>query len=322
MYTIYSDFVPILKEQSFRSIQYIEIVNVLNDFNEMLYKNLLINNDVLRKYEKEIPNFLQLVSKLYQFDRSATISEYMKLIDDIGTYFPDDNIRNSLSTVIKFVKDYTVIEKNNEEKDIILFNVESFLLKLQSIKPYRLNRVQFMFAVGVNNAMFKSDLQLPDGSISRNLSFVGEKIGAKWKLYDWSFSRTRNPGETYKTGKWFSPGFNIGTFTRHDPPKEPLISNLHLVVYGTGILYNLVNTKTEKEFTMPLIAGGAGLTFYNGLDLNVSWGVPIFSNKPISPSVGFLNIGFDIQFIEYYDRLMEKRKNNQTQKRLAEAKRN
>lgn len=320
LYTIYSDFVPLLKEQSFRSIHYIEIVNDLNDFNEILYKNLLTKNEVLKKYEEKIPNFLQLVSKLYQFDRSATIAEYMKLLDEIGTYFPDDNIRNSLSTVINFVKDYTVIETNDKEKEVISFNVESFLFKLQSIKPYRLNRIQFMFTVGVNNAMFKSDLQLPDGSISRNLSFVGEKIGVKWKLYDWSFSRTRNPGETYKTSKW--PGVNCAYFIKTSPPKEPIISNFHLLAYGTGLLYNLVNTKTEKEFTMPLIAAGAGLTFYNGLDFNVSWGVPIFSNKPISTTHGFWNIGFDIQFIEYYDRLMEKRKNNQTQKRLAEAKRN
>ena len=102
-------------------------------------------------------------------------------------------------------------------------------------------------------------------------------------------------------------------------PKEPIISNWHLIAYGSGILYNLVNTKTLKEFNMPIIGIGSGLTFYNGLDFNISWGVPIMASKPISSSNGFWNVGFDIQFIEYYDRLMEKRKNNQIQKRLVEA---
>ena len=316
LYTLNSDFIPHLKNQSFRSFKYIDIIDSMNLFNNDFFTNIISTNEVLKKYKSEIPQFLLLVSKLYQFDRGSTISEYMKLLDDVGTTFPDDNVRNALSTVLKFVKDYSVIEKNDNNKEVLSFNVESFLYKLQTIKPYKLNRVTFLFTVGVNNAMFNKDLILPDGSVTRNLSFVGEKVGVKYIIQDWAFSRTRNPGETFQIfGK-------NSTFIRNVPPKEPIISNWHLVAYGSGILYNLVNTKTQKEFNMPIIGIGSGLTFYNRLDFNISWGVPIIANRPISSDNGFWNIGFDIQFIEYYERLMEKRKSNQIQKRLVEAQKN
>jgi hypothetical protein len=319
LYTFNSDFIPLLKNQSFRSFKYIDIIDSMNLFNNDFFTNIISTNEVLNKYKSEIPQFLLLVSKLYQFDRGSTISEYMKLLDDIGTTFPDDNVRNALSTVLKFVKDYSVIEKKDNNKEVLSFNVESFLYKLQTIKPYSNKRLSFLFTVGVNNAMFSKDLVLPDSSISRNLSFVGEKIGLKYTLHNWAFSRTRNPGETYRTSTWI---VNTSTFIKTGPPKEPIVSNWHLLAYGSGILYNLVNTKTQKEFNMPIIGIGTGLTFYNGLDFNISWGVPIMANRPISSDNGFWNIGFDIQFIEYYDRLMEKRKSNQIQKRLVEAQKN
>jgi len=317
LYTLNNDFVPLLKNQSFRSYKYVEIIDLMNVFNNEFFTNIISTNEVLKKYESEIPQFLLLVSKLYQFDRGSTISEYMKFLDDIGTIFPDDNIRNALSTVLKFVKDYSVIDKNSNSKEVLSFNIESFLYKLQTIKPYKLNRVSFLFSVGVNNAIFQQNFKLPDSSISRNFSFIGEKIGVRYILWDWAFSRTRNPGETYQI---FCE--NSRPFIRNAPPKDPIVSNWHILAYGSGILYNLVNTKTQKEFNMPIIGIGSGLTFYNGLDFNISWGVPITSNHPISSDNGFWNVGFDIQFIEYYDRLMEKRKNNQIQKRLVEAQKN
>lgn len=322
LYTLNSDFIPILKNQSFRSFEYLDIIDSLNVFNDSFFIDIISTNElkILNKYNSEIPEFLLLVSKLYQFDKGSTISEYMKLLDDIGTTFPDDNIRNALSTVLKFVKDYSVIEKNDNNKEVLSFNVESFLYKLQTIKPYSQKRLSFLFTVGVNNAIFSKDLILPDNSISRNLSFVGEKIGVKYTIFNWAFHCTRNPGETYRTNKY--PFWKNSTFIKTGPPREPIVSNWHLLAYGSGILYNLVNTKTQKEFNMPIIGIGSGLTFYNGLDFNISWGVPIIANRPISSENGFWNVGFDIQFIEYYDRLMEKRKNNQIQKRLVEAQKN
>lgn len=315
LYTLNSEFIPLLKKQSYRHIQYLDLIQSFNKTNDSLFNYLLSMNKLLQKHQNKVPQFILLSSKLYQFDRSTTISEYLKLIDEVGTIFPNDNIKNALSTIISFVKDYTVIEKTNAGKEVLNFNLESFLVRLQNIKPYTLRRTQFLFSVGVNNAMFNTDVSLEDGSIIRNLSFVSEKIGVKYKLFDFAFWKTRNPGETYQQS--FGP--LSASYTKESPPKEPIISNIHLLAYGSGILYNLVNTKTSKEFNMPLIGVGGGLTFFNGLDFNISWGVPIFNDQPISTKYSYWNAGFDIQFIEYFNKLKEKRSANQVQKKLVEA---
>lgn len=314
IYTFNTEFQPILINQSYRDTGYISIIDDLNKITRSFGETLLNNNNTLKVITDKIDPFILLSSKLYQFNKSSTISEYLKLIEDIGSIFPDDNITNALNTVITFIKDYTVIEENQNGKEVINFNVESFLVKLQGIKPYKLSHLEFNFTVGVNNAFFNSDLILSDGSINRNLSYVGEKIGVKYKIKDWAFYMNRNPGETYSINK--TP------YIKTAPPIEPLISNAHILLYGSGLLYNLVNTKTNKEFNMPLLGLGLGVTFYNALDFNVSYGIPIFPDRGISNSFdnSFLNIGFDIQFIEYYNRLRAKQSANKTQKQLAEAK--
>jgi hypothetical protein len=312
IYTFYSEFRPLLLNQSYRSSEYLKVISQLNEITHSFADLLRAKNNSLSPENFKMSSFLLLASKLYQFNRSTTISEYLKLIEDISQIFPEDNVKNALSTVITFVKDYTVIEKDGKGNEFINFNVESFIVKLHNVKPYKLSRWQFHFTVGMNNAYFDKDLVLSDGSVVRNLSYVGEKIGVKYKLFDRSFWKTRNPGETYQ--------INNKSYIKTAPPKEPLVSNCHAILYGSGLLYNLVNTQSNNEFDMPLIGTGFGVTFYNSLDLNITYGIPIFSNKGLNKSFdnSFVNIGFDIQFIEYYKRLQSKRKANRTQKKLSQ----
>lgn len=314
IYTFHNEFKPLLLNQSYRSIKYIDVISNISGISNSLAKLLLKNNNSLRLYNENINPFLLIASKLYEFNEAETISQYLNLIEDIGYIFPDDNVKNALSTVITFVKDYTVISESDSGKEVINFNVESFLVKLQQIRPYKLNRWQFHFTVGTNNAYFQKNLVMNDGSITRNLSYVGEKIGVKFKFWDNSFWMNRNPGETYSIGD--------SKYVKTTHPKEPLISNIHTLIYGTGLLYNLVNTKSNKVFNMPLIGTGVGITFFNALDLNLTYGVPIFSDSDFGKSFdnSFFNLGFDIQFIEYYKRLREKQKTNKLQKQLIEAK--
>jgi len=321
LYTFYAEFVPILKKQGYRSEKNLKIIECFNTVCNSLAEQLTNQNEQLKKLKEKSNSFLIIASKLYQFNKASTISEYLKSIEEIGNVLPDDDIKSALSTVISFVKDYTVIEKNEKGKDIINFNVESFIVKLQNIKPYKLSRWQFNLTVGVNNAYFQKDLVMQDSSITRNLSYVSEKIGIKYKFFDRSFWKTRNPGETYMMKTLRHP-FKGTSYVKNSPPIEPLISNMHALVYGSGLLYNLVNTKTNKEFNMPMVGTGIGLTFYNALDFNICYGVPIFPNSDFQKSINnnFINIGFDIQFLEYYNRLQEKRKANQTQKQISKAK--
>jgi len=313
LFTIYSEFIPTLKKQSYRDIAYMKLIEEMTQASVKIADDLIKNKDSFSVSDGKVHSFILIASKLYEFDKASTISEYLKLVEDIGFIFPDDRIKNALSTVVSFIKDYTVTEKRTNGNEVINFDVESFLVKLSNIKPYRFNPWQFHFTVGVNNGYFLSDLKLDDATVIRNLSFVGEKIGLKYKINDAFFWKNRNPGETYVMhGK---------SFVKVTPPTEPIISNWHMVVYGSGLLYNLANIKTSKKFNSPIIALGSGLTFFNALDFNVSAGIPLFSNKDLKDSFDhpFLNIGFDIQFSEYYDRLREKQNANKIQKRLAEA---
>lgn len=315
LYTLHHDYIPLLQQQPLHRSDVLKVIEEINAINAKLFESSTMPK--LLESGKQIPEFLALVSRLYELDQATTISEYLRLLPEVSNFFPDSKVKSALSLVFRFVKDYTVVETNGNNEEVLTFNAESFIYKLQSLKTDKVSRIGLHFTVGLNTATFARPQTIAEAAPTRNFSFVGEKVGLKWKLYDWSFTRSRNPGETFKTS-WL-PGINTKYYVRNSPPKEPLISNWHIVAYGSGLLYNLVDAKTESEFNMPLLAIGTGLTFFNGLDVNFSCGVPIYNDRPILIQDRFYSLGFDIQFIEYYERLAQKRKNSQTQKRLAEA---
>jgi hypothetical protein len=315
LYTLHHDYIPQLKEQPLLRSQVLTVIEALNGINKTLFDASGI--DSLLKQGEQIPEFLALVSKLYELDQATTISEYMRLLPEVSDFFPDSKAKSALSTVFRFVKDYTVLETDANNKEVLTFNAASFIYKLQGLKPDRTSHISFLFTVGLNTATFARPQTIAESAPTRNFSFVGEKIGLKLKIHDWAFTRGRNPGETYNSSILL--GICRHDYQRFAPPKEPLISNWHVLAYGSGLLYNLVDAKTEQEFNMPVLAVGTGLTFLNGLDVNISCGVPIYNDRPFDTADRFYSLGFDIQFIEYYERLAQKRKNAQTQKRLAEA---
>jgi hypothetical protein len=108
-------------------------------------------------------------------------------------------------------------------------------------------------------------------------------------------------------------------YKRLAAPKTPIVSNAHLLAYGSGLLYNITPTGTESEFKYPLVGISAGLTFFNDLDLNFSYGVPIISGLELQDyaKTPFFNIGFDIQFTEYIKRANHKRQAKKQVKQLA-----
>jgi hypothetical protein len=91
--------------------------------------------------------------------------------------------------------------------------------------------------------------------------------------------------------------------------------------YGSGLLYNIINTGNSSVFRSPLIGTGLGITFYNSLDLNFTASVPIFSDRTLSKSFEYplYSINFDIRIGEYFERLSKKRSDKATQKNLAKA---
>lgn len=278
--------------------------------------NLITHNQTIhdRLINNENINILKLVSMLYDYDKPKTFTDYINILTELEGLFRDNNINSSLSILNSYVKNNITLKKNEEGKEYLEFNIESFLMRLSKTREDKIRRLQFHFTVGVNSIFFKNPLTLSNGEIIQNYSFVSEKIGLKFKFKNPGDWQPRNIGETYKS--------LFGTRTKLTPPKEPLFSNYHILLYGSGILYNLTATGTSKDFNYPIIGSGLGITFYNSLDLNLTLGFPIQDNLNFSQNFtldrSFIGIGFDIQFIEYFNRLSEKRKNSQIQKNLAQ----
>ena len=116
--------------------------------------------------------------------------------------------------------------------------------------------------MGVNYASFSNDNSLIDNGVNGtnsigSLYYASEKIGIKWKLWNWKYTHAFEAGESFeyygKQTYWLRP------------QEEPLISDVYIFGYGAGLLYNLVDLKSEDNFDYALVGAGIGMTFFNGL---------------------------------------------------------
>jgi lysophospholipase L1-like esterase len=320
---ITSDILYILKNDIAPTLsKYIKFNSKLND------QLTILNNQIIQLAEKILKtanfplddlknnkkiNFIKLLSTIYEFNKAKTYSDYLNIISELENVFLDDKINTSISILNSYVKNNISVKKTEQGKEYLEFNIESFLMNLSKTSNNKIRNWQFHFTVGVNNIYFRNPLKLSDESFINNYSFVSEKIGVKYKFYNPGGWKPRNFGEQYSLFGW--------NYLKTSPPHEPLVSNYHLLLYGSGILYNITSTGTSKEFNYPILGYGIGITFYNALDLNLTMGYPIRDNLSFSQNFAvdssYIGIGFDIQFIEYFNRLTEKRKNAQIQKNLA-----
>ena len=308
LYVIQNEIKPMLAGNVMLYPKLYTIIDNLSQFQENLFKG-----STIKKIGTNPEPFIQLLGALYNFDKANTFSNYINLLPLLDQVFGDSRIKEAISTINTFVKDYIVIKENPAGNEVIDFNVESFLVKLQNIQSDKIRRLQFHFTVGMNSSFYNKTLMLDDSTLITNLSHFSEKIGVKYKIISKGDWWPRNPGESYKSYCKYK--------TKKTPPREPLISNWHVLLYGSGILYNVINSSTNKEFSFPTVALGTGITFYNALDFNVSLGVPLFEKGGLKKmfTYPFINAGFDIQFTEYLSAVNKKRKSNKTQKQLTKA---
>lgn len=313
LFMIQKTTLPLLKDLARNNPEsYQSIIISLDESQRLIYLHLKTTYPFLNNLTDDSDAFIDLIKSLYEFDRSSTFSDYRNLLTQLDNLFEGGDIKQALSTINTFVKDYVQI-KELDGKEVIEFNVESFLARLQSIQSDKIQRLQFLFTVGKNTAFLNKDLTLANGDVMRNFTHVSEKIGFSFKIKSWGDWMPRSPGESYG-----SFGYR---YTKKTAPVEPLVSNIHIIGYGSGILYNVVNTTNNKEFNFPMAGTGVGMTFYNALDVNLTAAVPVFSNGTMKKSFTYpmYGLSFDIQFVEYLEALNRKREANQTQKRLAEA---
>ncbi|MFL1013699.1 hypothetical protein [Flavisericum labens] len=227
------------------------------------------------------------------------------------------NYDNSVvSKISDFVLDYTIIEyQEDKTKDAKLYvDIESLISALDqhynsksrkssvSSKYWYINPRLF-FSIGTNYASFFDSNELSTDNSGNtesldNLYFASEKIGIKIKFFDMKYTRAFEPGEKFKyrgtQRVWLRP------------QKQAIVSDMHLILYGSGLLYNLVDLKSNDNFNQAVVGTGIGVTFFNGLSANIGVAVP-FTDKNFKSENAYLNIGFDIPIIEYIGALSKKK---------------
>lgn len=312
LYAFHGKFIPMLSAMSFRHKEIPELVTLLTGSSELISANLWDKLTAIQDFTKKVEPFVLLAAKLYEFDRAQTISDYLKLVTELEGVFADSKIKSALSIVNSFVKDHASVKVNEDGKETLEFNVESFLLKLDKMKLDRWRPVQLSLTVGASSGFFTKPLMLGLDTL-KSFSSISEKIGIKIKIFDWEFWKSRNPGETYEI---------LGTsYVKTAAPKQPIVSDLHVMAFGSGLLYNILNTSTSKEFNAPLAGAGLGVTFFNALDMSLTASIPILPTESLKTSAEYVLLGlsFDIRLGEYLQRAREKRESNRQQKALSKA---
>lgn len=200
------------------------------------------------------------------------------LSDDDTSAFPY-NFKIDVEAVI-----WTLAEKFEHVASIKICNTGV------QIKPF--------FTIGLNQGRFLNTTDSfefeNETKLIKNFSFASEKIGLKFVIWDFKYTHSFGPNEPFLYRR------TIRTWPK-PVVKDPFISNIHATIYGSGLLYNIVNLKSEKNFKYAIAGVGTGMRFYNGLEMNVSYAIPLINNQSFTQmnEKAFLNVGFDIPIFEY-----------------------
>lgn len=190
--------------------------------------------------------------------------------------------------------------KIDVEAIILSFESEFYDKEITSLKKNFIGIKPF-FIIGLNYGSFTGSnttiLNNENNGTITDLAYVGEKIGLKFVLFDFDYTHSQKPMQWYKYR---------GKYRRWlEPTKDPLIDDVYLSIYGSGILYNVVDLKSQDNFDFAVVGIGGGVTFFNNLELNISYSVPVIG-KSLSYDNAMLNFGFDIPIFEYLQALRKK----------------
>lgn len=239
---------------------------------------------------------------------NVQIGALFKLFLKSVELFRNDNGRNSMiARIADIITKYVILDPEHDDPlarygfsidiEAIILGLEDRLIEKGSspTKDHLVN-VRPFFTIGLNYGYFGS----PSGTFGTETSqgleqvaWAGEKIGLKWRIADWKYTRGQPNGE------WFK--FHGTYYKRRPRPYIPDVSNWYVSLFASGILYNIADLRTDETFRRPLIGLGTGLTFFNGLEVNLSCAVPVVEGFDLRGAErnAFANVGFDIPVFEY-----------------------
>ncbi len=280
--------------------------NIINNFNQDLTTDLLfilkkigIDNNKINKIiataefgltkflvknkfselEKVLPkinfndfnNFLKFIAHIKEFDKAQTfdfllktMSKYEKVLF-LNCDTACKKNQQIFLDIVKSLKTYSITDLKNDLIEIDVASVLNYILE----KYQQNNKWNFYTTVGLNQFIAPKD--------GTQFNAASEKIGIKYRL-------NKSKPTYYKN-------------LLNDIKDKKLISEYYAMLYGSGILYKIAKT-TDERFNDVSVGIALGASFFNFLDLNISYAVPTtgFDNA-------YFGISFDIPLSEYLKRL-------------------
>lgn len=228
-------------------------------------------------------------------------------------YLFDQNVVKSL---LNLVSENTHFGFDESQKiNQVYVDVESLILSLDkefvtknkrssiSSAAWFINPRLF-FTIGAANGFFlnqKNQLDNNNGNpiALKNINLASEKIGFRVKVWDGGYTHSFGPGEVYK---WHGKNY-VWT----EPQTKPLISSVYYNIYGSGLLYNVLNLKTNQNFDFGYLGSNIGLVFFNGLEFSAGFG--FVYKDGLNAKNSFFKIDFDIPIVDYLTALKNKKNN-------------
>jgi hypothetical protein len=268
----------------------------------ILHKMLFGNTTDAHSQIDSIIGYLHYLLLLDTLSNTAHSYERMlKMAENAGDLLQSQSARNAVNTIASSIRRYSTID---EKQDRISLDVGSMIVDLYKRYSDRSNKtwiyISPYFTVGINGAGFSDSMASLKNEAglssfthySFSNVFASEKIGIKWKIWNYKYRASFDEGDEYS----YYGKRTIAEEERYDP----LLSDIHAILYASGILYNLVDVKTKKDFTAPLFGISFGGTFFNGLDINIGGGID-YENE--SRKRTFLSASFDVDIVEYIKQL-------------------
>jgi hypothetical protein len=261
--------------------------------------------NLLNEKKEIIHLYLEFFSRLDELDKTETYYYLLKNLTNCGDQMSNQSGAKAMNLLLQSIDKYTSFEL---EEDRISVDVESIILALfdyygsREKKPFHLH-----MTVGANNSfLLKQDASETGRTEENNFTFLSEKLGFRVNLINWQMRSSYGLGEIKPQSKWLGLPKNTTT-ALGSYPMEPAVSNLHVLVYGSGFVSQLVHLTNSKFQARSFVGTGIGVTFFNNLSVNTSLLFPIQSSNRLDMKQTSLNVGFDVYFTQYIAAMNKKR---------------
>lgn len=288
-------------------------------YHGLLYANIsylnkfLIQQNPALAYQKitAFSDFVSLLTNLNDLDKASSYEAILNIIQNAGAIYGSSEQAKAINSFVNNIEKYTTI---NTKTNTIYVDVESIILAIYNKYANQDDhRLDFYFSLGLNQSIsLGSGFKNIALDTLNSFGYAVEKIGVKVKIINIKGMRAYQVGEKAP----IILGFKREIKDLKVRSREPIVSDIHAIVFGSGLLYNIVNTKTSEQFSSYLLGTGLGMSFYNGLDAHVCINYPLGVDAPFqeifnpSKKLYMFSFSLDIKIGEYLAALSKKSNTN------------